>query len=106
MRVLLDEQLPVELATEFAGHEVQTVTGIGWQGLTNGEVLRQARTQFEAFVTMDRNLEFQQNVSAAGLGVVLIHARSNRMHDLRPLVPEILRALEGIRAGELRRVGA
>ncbi len=106
MRVLLDEQLPVELATELTGHEVQTVTGIGWQGLTNGEVLRQARIQFEAFVTMDRTLEFQQNLSAAGFGVVLIRARSNRMRDLRPLVPEILRALDGIKAGELRRVGA
>ena len=106
MRVLLDEQLPVELATAFTGHEVQTVTGIGWQGLTNGEVLRQARTQFETFVTMDRNLEFQQNLWAAGLAVVLIRARSNRMRDLRPLVPEILRALDGIKAGELRRVGA
>jgi predicted nuclease of predicted toxin-antitoxin system len=106
VRVLLDEQLPVELATELTGHEVQTVTGIGWQGLTNGEVLRQARIQFEAFVTMDRTLEFQQNLSAAGFGVVLIRARSNRMRDLRPLVPEILRALDGIKAGELRRVGA
>lgn len=106
MRVLLDEQLPVSLAAALVGHTVDTVVGLGWQGVTNGELLRRARERYDAFITMDRNLEYQQNLTAAGLGIVLVRARSNRMQDLRPLVPRILEALNGITPGELRRVGA
>lgn len=62
VRVLLDEQLPLDLAAELVGHEVHTVVGLGWQGVTNGDLLRRASGRFEALVTMDRNLEFQQNL--------------------------------------------
>jgi hypothetical protein len=55
---------------------------------------------------MDQSLPYQQNLSAVGMRVVLIHARSNRMADLRPLIPDILEALDSINPGELRRVGA
>jgi hypothetical protein len=61
MRVLLDEQLPRQLAREIKGHEVSTVQQRGWAGLKNGELLRRAaHSKFEVFVTADRNLEFQQ----------------------------------------------
>ena len=106
MRVLLDEQLPVGLAGALAGHQVDTVVGLGWQGVTNGELLRRARDRYDAFITMDRNLEYQQNLGGAGVGVVLVRARSNRLNDLVPLVPRILEALNGLTPGELRRVGA
>lgn len=106
MRVLLDESLPHDLVGELPGHDVRTVSEHGWAGLPNGELLRRARGEFEAFVTMDQNLPYQQNLSAIGMPVVLIHARSNRMADLRPLIPTILEALDGIVPGELRRIGA
>lgn len=106
MRVLLDEQIPVDLATELVGHEVSSVTGVGWQSITNGELLLRATGRFDVLVTMDRNLQFQQNLAAAGVGIVLIRAASNRMRDLRPLIPEILQSLSGLRAGEVRQVGA
>ena len=106
MRVLLDESVPYDLAAEVHGHDVQTVAGRGWAGLANGELLRRARSEFDAFVTMDRNLPYQQNLPAAGIGVVLLRAPSNRMRHLRPLVPLILEALDGVQPGELRRVGA
>jgi hypothetical protein len=106
VRVLLDEQLPVGLAGALAGHQVDTVVGLGWQGVTNGELLRRARDRYDAFITMDRNLEYQQNLGGAGVGVVLVRARSNRLNDLVPLVPRILEALNGLTPGELRRVGA
>jgi len=69
VRVLLDAQLPRHLARELRGHEVSTVQQKGWVGLNNGELLRcAADAGFEVFVTADRNLEFQQNLSQTRLG--------------------------------------
>ena len=106
MRVLLDENLPVELATLLPGHEVQTVSGLRWQGLQNGELLERAVGRFDAFVTMDRNIKQQQVLTGRPFGVLLLRAPSNRMSHLRPLVPAILEALKGLKAGEIVRVGA
>ena len=79
MRVLLDEnvdrRLKQSLDDEF---EVLTVTECGWSGKKNGELLRAAEQEFDVLLTMDRNMEHQQNLSALDLGVVLILARSNR----------------------------
>jgi hypothetical protein len=61
---------------------------------------------FDTLVTMDQNLQSQQDLSAATLGVVVLQARSNRLVDLLPLVPDILATVEGIQPGELRRVSA
>jgi len=55
---------------------------------------------------MDQNLPHQQNLAAIGMAVVLVRAKSNRLVDLRPLVPAILAAVAVVRAGEVRRVGA
>ena len=105
MRILLDENLPLDLAQEFGAHQAQTVAGLGWTGVKNGELLRRAADQFDALVTMDRNLEFQQPLSRQPFGVVVIHAQSNRMVHQKPLVGAILTALSGLTPGELRRVG-
>ena len=85
---------------------MQTVAGVGCVGLSNGELLRRARDQFDVFVTMDQNLQYQQNLKAIGMPVVLIHARCSRMVDLRPRVPAILEAIPVAEPGEVRRVGA
>jgi hypothetical protein len=106
VRVLLDESLPVDLAEELPGHQVETVRGHGWVGFLNGDLLRRARADFDVFVTMDRNLPHQQNLVAIGMAVVLVLAKSNRLSDLRPLIPAILEAIAAIKPGELRRVGA
>ena len=74
MRVLLDENLPLDLVPELVGHEVATVINRGWAGVTNGELLRRAGGLFDAFVTMDRNIEFQQNIPALPLGIILVRA--------------------------------
>ena len=105
MRVLLDENLPIDLAAELVGHDVATVTGLGWQGIKNSEILGRAQGDFEVLLTMDRSLEFQQDIAGFELSILLVLAHSNRMAHLRPLVPAILRALEDLQPGELRRVG-
>ena len=106
MRVLLDENLPLDLVPELVGHEVETVSSRGWAGVKNSELMRRAGGPFDAFVTMDRNIEFQQNIPSLPLGIILVRAASNRLVHLRPLVPSILEALQGLRKGELRRVSA
>ena len=105
MRVLLDENLPVDLVGELSGHQVDTVTGLGWQGVQNGELLARMAGRFDALVTMDKNLKDQQPLTTQPFGVVLVRAASNRMVHVRPLVPDILAALEDLGPGELRRVG-
>jgi len=106
MRVLLDENLPVDLAGLLGGHDVQTVSGLGWDGIKNGELLLRMHARFDALVTMDRKLPHQENLAIQPFGIVLVEAPSNRMVHLRPLVADILAALDGIPPGELRRVGA
>lgn len=105
MHILLDENLPTDLTQQLSAHDVQTVVGMGWAGVKNGELLRRATGRFDAFVTMDGNLEFQQPIDRQSFGVVVVSAMSNRMEHLKPLIQDILAALVGIHAGELRKVG-
>lgn len=105
MRVLLDEQLPRRLAGELVGHEVSTVQNEGWSGVFNGELLARAADRgFEVFLTKDQNLEFQQNISQARLGIVVISAPRHAIEVLRPLIPSTLEAILAVRPGEVRRV--
>jgi predicted nuclease of predicted toxin-antitoxin system len=106
VRVLLDENLPVGLVHHLVGHDATTVAALGWAGITNGELLSRASSRFDAFLTMDRNLGQQQALRSLSFGVVLLSARSNRLVDLQPLVPQLLRALGALRPGSLERVGA
>lgn len=105
MRLLLDENLPVELAAELTGHEVSTVSDLGWQGVTNGELLKRASGRFECLITMDRSIGLQQSIPVLALGIVLVRAASNQMRHLRPLVPALLPALAAVRPGEVKQVG-
>jgi len=79
---------------------------MGWSSKRNGELLRlMVAEHFDALLTVDHNLEFQQNLRASGIGVVVVLAKTNRVKALRPLVPQILAALDLETAGELIRVG-
>ena len=105
MRVLLDEQLPRQLAQQLSGHEVRTVQQQGWAGLQNGELLRRAAAEgFEVFLTADQNLEFQQNLLRSPLRVIVLEAPSNTPEDLLPLVPGVLRSIPNTLPGHVRRV--
>ena len=106
MRVLLDECLDRRLAGDIEGHEVTTVPEAGWAGLTNGELLRRAQRGFDAFVTVDRNLPFQQDLSRFAIAVIVLRSPSNRLADLRRLIPPLLAALPVAKRGEATWVGA
>ena len=107
MRVLLDESMDRHFASALVGHEVRTVRQMGWMGLANGTLLHQAfAAGFDALVTADRGIEYQQDISRTGLGIVVLIARSNRLDDHRPLAPQVLDALSTIEPGQVVHVGA
>ncbi len=88
MRVLIDECAPRSLRTSLTGHDVHTVAEMGWSGKKNGELLAlMASDDFEVLLTVDQNLRHQQNLSANGVGIIVLVAPTNRMADLRPLMP-------------------
>ncbi|MDA2925264.1 hypothetical protein MYX65_11565 [Acidobacteria bacterium AH-259-L09] len=70
----------------MSGHVVKTAPEMGWAGLDNGELLAKAQKEFDVFITVDRNLAFQQTLPKFGLAVLVLHARTNRLQDLVPLV--------------------
>lgn len=101
MRVLLDECVPRALRDELPGHDVRTVAEAGWAGVTNGELLRLASTRFDVLLTVDRNLEYQQNFAGLALAVIVVHAPSNDVTVLRRLMPAVLEAIPKCRRGEV-----
>ncbi len=105
MRVLLDESVPRKLARELVGHEVRTVTALGWAGTKNGDLLRRAAAEgFRVLVTTDQNLEYQQNLSKLDLGLAVLVAKSNRLVHLSPLIPRLLDELDRIAPGSVARI--
>jgi Domain of unknown function (DUF5615) len=105
--VLVDESVPRQLAPELRGHEVRTVAEVGWTGLKNGELLRRAADAgFAGFITMDRNLQYQQNIGRLALGIVLLRAANNRVEAVLPLAPAVLIVLSQLRPGAVVEVGA
>jgi hypothetical protein len=106
MRVLLDECLPRRLRNELVDHDVRTVPEMGWSGLKNGELLRRAEAEFDALLTIDQNLSRQQNITARRIAVVTLSASSNRLADLRPLIPAVHEALATVRPGDVVRAAS
>lgn len=102
MRLLLDECVDRRLARDITGHEVSTVVGLGWAGVRNRALLQRCAGRFDAFVTVDRNLAFQQHIDALSFGVIVLRARSNRLTDLRPLIPILLERLPTLHPGEVK----
>lgn len=89
MKLLLDECIDRKLAREFPDYEVKTVPQMGWAGVKNGQLLGLAEAEFDVFITVDRNLSFQQNLPQFDIVVIVLQAPSNRLADLKPLAPKV-----------------
>ena len=89
MRLLLDECVPARLSRALPSHQVTTVVRHGWSGIRNGQLLTLAAREFDAFVTVDKNLLYQQHTLALPLAVVVLDAPSNELSFLLPLVPRL-----------------
>ena len=105
MKVFVDECVDWRLARDIVGHEVKTARQMGWSTTKNGELLALAAKEFEVFVTVDRNLSFQQNLPAFAIAVIVLRARSNRLADLKPLVPALLACIPIAKRGTVEYVG-
>ena len=105
MRVLLDECVDWRLARDIVGHDVKTARQMGWTTIKNGELLALASKHFDVFVTVDRNLSAQQNLSVFSIAVVVLKTRSNRLAALKLLIPELLIAIGSARPGVAQMVG-
>jgi hypothetical protein len=90
LRLFLDECVDRRLARDLIGHDVRTARDMGWTTIVNRRLLALAAEPFDVFVTVDRNLSFQQNLAAFSIAVVVLRAKPNRLADLRPLVPKLL----------------
>jgi hypothetical protein len=106
MRVLLDECLPRKLKNDLPRHDARTVPEMGWAGKKNGELLQLATQQFDVFLTINRNLDYQQNITLVRIGIIALVARSNRLNDLQPLMPKVLAILPRVQPGQIISVEA
>ena len=105
MRILLDECVDWRFARAIAGHDVRTARQMGWNAIRNGELLRLASASFDAFVTVDRNLAFQQPIVSLPIATIVLRAQTNRLADLLPLIPLLLEALAAPSRDRVRFVG-
>ena len=106
MRLLLDESVPRPVRRFLPGHTGRTVVEMGWGGVTNGEVLQLAASEFDAFITVDKSLQYQQNLSGLPIAVVVLHAHSNELQVLIPLLPRLEEALASLQPRSFVQVGA
>ena len=104
MRVLLDHCVPRRFGGLLRGHEVRTAFEMGWASLSNGVLLAQARDAFDLFITVDQNVQFQQNLMNLPLPVVILMAPDNRLETLTPLAPTLLNILAEPVVRELIRI--
>jgi hypothetical protein len=106
MKLLLDENLPHKLRTEITGHDVFTVAFMGWAGLENGALLTQAAAAgFDALITNDRGLEYEQDQTALPLAVIVLLAPANTIEAIRPLSAALHAALASLKPRTLVKVG-
>ena len=107
MKILLDECLPRKLKYDISGHDVVTVPEMGWAHRKNGELLQLAiGSAFDVFVTADQNLHYLQNLRDAEIAVISMVAPNNRLETLRPLIADVLAALQIIQAGDYVEISA
>ena len=104
VRILLDECLPRQLITELSEHTVDTVQKLGWAGLKNGKLMEKVSGKYAILLTIDKRIGHEQKIPG-DVAVVMVRAHSNRIQDLKPLVPKILQALKEARAGRATSVG-
>lgn len=90
MRLLLDENLPKRLKTDFADHEIYTVRDKGWNGIKNGQLLQlMIENDFQALLTFDKNLQHQQNFQTYTIAVFVMSALNNTYLELTKLSPKV-----------------
>jgi hypothetical protein len=105
MRILLDECVPRRIKRELPGHVVLTVPEVGWASIKNGALLRLAESSFDVFVTVDRGMRYQQDLSMFNIAVIVLVVRKNKFEAIQPLLIALVQELEGVQAGTVTYIG-
>lgn len=79
---------------------------MGWAGIKNGQLPALAEAEFDIFIMVDRNLSFQQNLSQFDIAVIVLQSASNRLADLKPLIPSVLAILISAAKGQATVISA
>lgn len=103
MRLLLDENLPKRLKSDFKDHEIYTVADMGWAGISNGKLLELlTENKFDALLTFDKNLQYQQNFLKYTITVIVLNASDNSYSTMKNLVAKIKEILRnGMKPGPI-----
>jgi hypothetical protein len=101
VRILLDECVNAGVKAAFPGHAIKTVAEAGWRGTKDGPLLALAQKSFDVFLTIDRGVEHQQALKKLGMGILIAHIPNNEIASYRPLFPQLLRAAETVRMGQV-----
>jgi predicted nuclease of predicted toxin-antitoxin system len=95
MKLLLDENLPKRLKNDLSAFDVYTVRDKNWNGKKNGELLKlMIADSFDALITFDKNLQYQQNFIKYSLPVIVLNAPDNSYLTLQLYVPKIIEILK------------
>jgi predicted nuclease of predicted toxin-antitoxin system len=99
LRILLDENIPVQLKAAFRGHLVKSVndSDLGWKNIKNGRLLAEMEGRFDLLVTADRNMFAQQNLSGRSICILVLPV--NRRNDVLALSGRIVEVAAGMSAG-------
>jgi predicted nuclease of predicted toxin-antitoxin system len=100
MRILLDHNLDWRLKRLLPDHDVRSTKEMGWERLTNGQLLAQAEAHFDVMLTVDRNIRHQHNLAGRNIAIIVLIAANNTRNTLAPLFPEVERLLPAIAAGQ------
>jgi hypothetical protein len=104
LKIFLDHCVPKRLLRLLSGHEVKTAYQMGWAAKRNGELLKLVESDFEVFLTVDRNLRYQQNLASVSLKFIILVAASNQYDSLAPLVPQVEEALTKLAPGDVAEI--
>jgi hypothetical protein len=99
LRLLLDECIDRRFAQTLSGQDVSTVPQMGWAGIKNGELMKLAEKEFDVFITVDRNLSYQQNLPRYDIALIVLRSVSNRYLDLEPFGEKVLELLQTVKIG-------
>ena len=96
MKLLLDESVDHHIATYFPNRfEIMTAQKMGWATTKNGQLLRiAADADFDALITVDKNMETQQNLDKLPMTIILLDTPRISINYLEPLIPEVISVLE------------
>ena len=106
MRVLIDHCLDWRLKRALPGHDVSAVYEIGWEATKNGRLLTLAEAKFDVLLTVDRGIEYQQNMTGRALAIITLRADSNRLQDTLPMMAQVAALLPTAQAGQVYLVAA